>query len=340
MVRATLILQTTYAELLDRCANAAFEEAFPEEGTFVSKTVSGRRYWYFQVSTANGRTQRYAGPETSALLDRIERHRQARHDERDRRSLVSTLVRSFGLPRPIPAVGDVVAALAKAGVFRLRSVLVGSAAFQTYAAMLGEKLPAAAMQTGDIDIAQFASTSKAVEDRTSPILEALQAVDGTFRAIPARHRRPGVVGFRANDGLRVEFLAPNEGADTDEPVVLPALSVDAQPLRFLDFLIYEPEPAVLLHKAGIYVLVPAPQRYAVHKLIVSERRAVGSGKADKDRHQAAALLRILAAQRPHDLADAWREAEERGSAWQELLHRGLERIDADLRAAIGRITGQ
>jgi hypothetical protein len=36
-----------------------------------------------------------------------------------------------------------------------------------------------------------------------------------------------------------------------QPQALPALQTDAQPLRFLDYLIHEPEPAVLLHNAGI-----------------------------------------------------------------------------------------
>ncbi|MBL3684602.1 hypothetical protein F2981_18295 (plasmid) [Sinorhizobium meliloti] len=54
---------------------------------------------------------------------------------------------------------------------------------------------------------------------------------------------------------------------------MPALGgAAAQPLRFLDYLIYHPIRAVLLHGAGVLVNVPAPQRYAIHKLIVASRR--------------------------------------------------------------------
>lgn len=67
--------------------------------------------------------------------------------------MVSSLRRA-GLPGPDPFAGDVTKALAKAGLFRLRSVLIGSVAFSTYAEMLGVRLPAAAMQTGDADFAQ------------------------------------------------------------------------------------------------------------------------------------------------------------------------------------------
>src|SRR5205085_3470761 len=107
--------------------------------------------------------------------------------------------------------------------------------------------------------------------------------------------------YQTKSKLRVDFLTPNEGPDTDEPQPLPALQTDAEPLRFLDFLIYEPEPAVILHEAGIYVLVPAPQRYAVHKLIISRRRPEGTAKRDKDLRQAEVLLELLAQKRPYEL---------------------------------------
>ncbi len=54
-----------------------------------------------------------------------------------------------------------------------------------------------------------------------------------------------------------------------KPVPMPALGgAAAIPLRFLDYLIHEPIRAVLLHGAGVPVLVPSPERYAIHKLIV------------------------------------------------------------------------
>ncbi len=321
-----LVIQTTYAELLERCAGAAFSEAFPEDGTFVPKTVKGRRYWYFQVRAGEARQQRYVGPETPELLEQIVHHQQARNDERERRALVSTLVRSFGLPRPIHEIGEAIAALAKAGVFRLRSVLVGTVAYQAYPAMLGVRLPISTLQTGDIDIAQFKNVSVAIEDQTPPVLDVLKEVDKTFRPVP--HIRDGrrVASYVAKGGLRVDFLTPNEGPDSDQPQALPALRTDAQPLRFLDYLIYEPAPAVILHNAGMYVHVPAPERYAVHKLIVSRRRPEGLAKRDKDLRQAEALLEALAHRRPHELKLAWEEAYNRGQTWRQLLAEAVTQL--------------
>ena len=98
MAPPPLVLQTTYAELLERCATAAFNASFAANGAFTSKIVNGRRYWYFQSTTEGVRTQRYVGPETPDLLKQIEHHQQARDDERERRTLVSVSYTHLTLP--------------------------------------------------------------------------------------------------------------------------------------------------------------------------------------------------------------------------------------------------
>ena len=130
---------------------------------------------------------------------------------------------------------------------------------------------------------------------------------------------------------RVEFLTPNVGPETDTPARLPALQTDAQPLRFLDYLIHEPEQAVVLHGAGILLLVPAPERYTVHKLLLSVRRRLGAAKSDKDLNQAASLIEPLAEKRPRELKAAWEEAFNRGRAWRQLLLDGMRRLKPDAR---------
>ncbi|HET9106192.1 MAG TPA: GSU2403 family nucleotidyltransferase fold protein [Steroidobacteraceae bacterium] len=341
MPAANLVAQTTYAELLERCAAAAFSDAFPEDGAFTSKTIKGRRYWYFQSVTAAGRSQRYVGPESPQLIERIARHRQARDDQRERRSLVSALVRSYGLPAPLPQIGKLVAALATAGVFRLRGVLIGTVAYQCYPAMLGHKLPRSLLQTIDVDIAQFTNVSVATGDKTAhPMLAVLQGVDKTFHEVPHAAGHRFATSYAARGGLRVDFLTPNEGPDTDTPRRLPALQTDAQPLRFLDFLIHDPAQAVLLHGAGVYVQVPAPERYAVHKLILALDRPAAIAKRDKDLQQAGQLIEALIDGRSEDLKQAWEEAHGRGPKWRALLLGGMRHMAARSRdlmlKAIGR----
>ncbi|KAK0351740.1 hypothetical protein LTR94_023762 [Friedmanniomyces endolithicus] len=124
---------------------------------------------------------------------------------------------------------------------------------------------------------------------------------------------------------------------------MPALGgAAAQPLRFLDFLIHEPVRAVLLHGAGVPVLVPSPERYAVHKLIVASRRRIDGdrlAKAEKDRHQSLTLIKALVTtRRTQALADVYMEAWDRGAAWREAISESLAALDpsewTDLRGAI------
>jgi len=219
-------------------------------------------------------------------------------------------------------------------VFRLRAVLVGTVAYQTYAAMLGVRLPGSLMQTGDIDLARFADVSSEMRDVTPPISDVLRQVDASFRPVPRINSTRSVSYIAAASGLRVDFLTPNRGRDTDEPRRLPSFATDAQPLRFLDFLIRDPEPAVLLHNTGILVSVPAPQRYAVHKLIVARRRHEESGKREKDILQAGALLGALVERRPHELRAAWMEAFGRGKSWQRLMGEGLGLLHPAVRDSV------
>ena len=110
--------------------------------------------------------------------------------------------------------------------------------------------------------------------------------------------------------------------------------------RFLDFLIYDAVPAVLLHDGGVLVNVPRPERYALHKLIVSRRRREGVAKIDKDLAQAEPLLDVLAERRKADLRDAWQEMRERGPKWRKLADEALESIDAGIRERFVALDGR
>ncbi|QWK80826.1 nucleotidyltransferase family protein [Ochrobactrum sp. BTU1] len=326
--------RTMFAELTQRTIDAQFAADFPLEGWFVNVTVKNRDYWYFDLPTPEGMDKRrYVGPASDeAISERVKAHKEIKDNIRERRRMVSSLRRA-GLPGPDPFAGDVTRALAEAGLFRLRAILIGSVAFSTYAGMLGVRLPAAAMQTGDADFAQDFAISSEVQDSLPPILEILQSVDPQFRAVPHHADKASVTTFVNGKGYRVEFLTGNRGSDeyTGKPSPMPALAgASAENLRFLDYLIYEPIRTVLLFREGINVLVPAPERYAIHKLIVSSRRltdTIGRLKADKDLTQAALLFEALVQTRHGDeLTDAWEEAWDRGDAWKEGIVTGLSRL--------------
>lgn len=342
MNRLPLALQTAYADLLDKLMDASLAEQVPPQGNFVAKTVKGRRYWYTQSTGADGRqVQTYVGPETPELLERIERFRDLKSAARARRDLVRALTRSGTVPEPSARMGKVLEALAVSGVFRLRGVLVGTMAYQTYGPMLGVRLGSAAVITEDVDVAQFRSISIAVEDCVPPVLNTLRAVEAAFQPIdkpfhegvPIAYRSDKQAGTGRKEAIKIEFLTPMQGPDEDAPGKLPALGTGSQPLRFLDFLIYQERKAVVLHGGGVLVNVPDPARYALHKLIVSQRRNKAD-KARKDLMQAEALLDVLAEDRPFDLADLWDDLCDRGPKWQELATAGLQAIAPRVRTKV------
>ncbi len=96
---------------------------------------------------------------------------------------------------------------------------------------------------------------------------------------------------------------------------------------------------MLLHEAGILVRVPAPERFAIHKLIVSQRRLAGSGKSAKDVSQAQALIETLARDQPYELAEAWNEACARGKSWRELLIDGATALEPVARDGLLKAVG-
>jgi hypothetical protein len=320
-----------YAELSERAQLGQMAEDFDPAGQFIRRAHQGRLYWYFRSAMVQGnRHDRYVGPATPELEQRIARHRAEKSSYRERRSLVSALIRS-GPRGPDARTGRILEALARAGVFRLRAVLVGTAAYQTYPGLIGARLPVANAMTDDLDLAQFRGISIAIEDQVDvPFLDILRGVDPGFQPVapvfaPGRANR-----FALGDRYRVDILTPMQGPSDDSPVALPALQADAQPLRYLDFLIYQEVQAVSLWGAGIPVNVPAPERYALHKLLVSRLRVATSqsqAKAAKDIRQAADLITVLAAQRPYELRDIWDELTARGPKWRRMAMEAVGLMD-------------
>jgi len=321
--RLDIAYQTLYAELVQRSLDDSFTSEFSSNGRFVAVEVKGKKYWYFDTPRPEGGAQgrRYVGPaDDPEITKRVQAFKELKADLKGRRRLVSTLMREAYLPRPLATTGQVVEGLAKAGFFRMRGVLVGTVAYQCYSAVLGTRLVAVAMQTGDADFAQFHETSVAIKDSMPPILEVLRQIDPTFREIPNQVDGRFATQFVSRDKFKVEFLTPNRWSE-GKPVPMPALGgAAAIPLRFLDYLIYEPIRAVLLHGAGVPVLIPSPERYAIHKLIVASRRKEDRGaiaKSSKDRLQARSIIEAMIANRQHaDLASAYTEAWGRGEQWR------------------------
>lgn len=333
-----LAAQTMFAELLQQAMDAEFDkEHYDERGNFVRKRIDGALYWYFQRRVDGKVQQKYVGPvKDDAINSRVERFSEIKSDYKRRREMVRALT-AIGLARPDEITGQVTEALWKAGFFRLRGVLVGTAAFQCYPGLIGAKLSGVSLMTQDVDAAQFYDVSHAVGDSMPPILDVLRSVDETFAPIPHLTEPIKVARFRAkSSGFLVEFLTPNRGSDRNSGKLskMPALGgASAIPLRFLDYLIFQPVRSVALYKGGIPVTVPSPYRYAVHKLIVATQRE-NKAKVGKDLLQASVIINAVLPRHSDDVREAWENAWERGPAWRKALKAGAGMLDEATRRAL------
>lgn len=328
-------LQALYSELLDRLQQAEIQNLADKEGSFATKKVKGRTFWYFRRWQDGKVVENYVGPDSLELRERIEAQQQdvldAKAAAKARRELVRAL-RHGGYPAPDARTGRLLDGLARAGLFRLRGVLVGTHAFRCYAAMLGARLPQQVAFTSDVDIAQFETVSIAVNDRIDPAFEeALNRVE-RYTPLPSLRSRSATTRWRTADrSIEVELLTPMVGRTSERLRQLPALRAHAQPLRYLDYLIYRTEPAALLQGSGVLVNLPPPERYACHKLLVSSlRTGAARSKIGKDVAQAAALIEILLADRPDDLHEAWSDLVARGPKWKTAAAAGFKRLPEEL----------
>jgi hypothetical protein len=298
-------------------------------GSVEERVRNGRLYLYDKFRIGTQMKSRYLGEGTPELQERLARAADLKAQAADRAGTMARLARVLRAEGFIAAdrdTGSLLSAFARAGVFRLGGTLVGTAAYGLYQGELGVRMGSEDLaQTGDIDFASFQRLSVALGDqvRENPgdILQALK-----FDPVPGVGDRQ-VWKWRQNRGqAMVEFLTPAFGDERVKP--LPALGVSAQALNYLNFLIAEPIPAIALYRSGVLVQIPRPERFAIHKLIVADRRQGGpdQAKSRKDRGQAAFLIEVLAQDRPDDLLDALQDARSRGPRWRERIDASLKRM--------------
>lgn len=291
---------------------------------------NGRGYWYDMYRIGTTVKNRYLGEDSPEMADRIARHialaatAKARAAERSR---LIRLLRVEGMTSMDRETGSLLAALEKTGTFRLGGTIVGTIAFRLYEGELGIRFGTDDLaQTGDIDIAQFEALSLALGDHVETALEdTFQALD--FEPVPSTFG-PSVWRWKqSRTGSMIEFLTPSFRAEEDIRD-LPALGVSAQSLHYLNYLLAQPIKAAVLYRSGVLVQIPQPERYAIHKLIVADRRRGGPDqiKSRKDRAQAAFLIRALAEDRPDELREAHEDARARGPRWGERIDSSLKRM--------------
>ena len=333
--------QAIYSDLLDLSIRAEAERVrlLIPSGSFVSKEIASRRYWYLQVSAGGARQQRYLGAESPSLLDwmrQVESSREElRTDEVQRARLVDMAV-AGGADREPAAVGRALKLLSELGVFRLGGVLVGTRAFRAYGPMLGVRLGSRAAQTHDIDVAFAGSLTIAIAaGEQVAAAEAIRGAGLDFHEVPELDSRLPATSFKVRGReLRIDFLTPAVPRTRNRPVELRALGVHATPLPFLEFLLEGSVSAVLMAFSGVLVRIPDPARFALHKLWLAAQRPVAqTNRANKDREQARQVLEILLEDRASEVRTALATLPPTGRA-ARTLRREIARLPDHLSARL------
>lgn len=338
MPRQDDITTLLYAELLSLCANK-----LPSERgvSIVSKMVGGRRYWYAQLTVGSKQKQYSIGPDTAEVRDRIEAHKVLIEKGSERaetgQRLVAMLAKG-GAITPMNAEARVLEVLERAGVFLVGGVLVGSHAFSVYGNMLGVRWEREAFMTQDIDIASDHRIEVAIPEHVADLKTALMESGMGFVEVPAFDRKNPSTSFTVQgQALKVDLLISMKGKESHKPVQIRKLKTFAAPVRFMDYLLEDVQPAAVVAKAGMLVNVADPARFALHKLVVAHRRPVAmQTKVLKDIQQAGVLLEVLLEDRPGDILLAAEAAKFMPQKFQSELLLGVNKLDTGLRKQVTR----
>jgi len=293
-------IQSIYGNLLDSVKSDA---GLPASGSIVKSVSKGRDYFQHRIS--------YAGTSLSLPLNADSAHSEGWEN---RRKLVSTLV-AAGANVPDNPTSKAIELLDAIGCFAFqKSILVGSHAFNAIGNNLGVTWDAG-FETKDIDLGRMVKVSTEPGHKTVEIL-----LKAGFRQVPQLNRKHPPTNFIHKNGMKIDFLTPMIGKPDHTPARLQGTDIHAEPIRFLDYLIKDPQEAVVLTRNGVLVSVPQAARYALHKCIIYQYRR-DDAKRQKDLLQALSILKVLEESMPHLIIEAWNDLE-----WQEKAMTGISEL--------------
>jgi hypothetical protein len=317
-------IRTMFADLAQQVETA------PLAGSVYTRQRDGIEYIYAKLPVGRDRVDRFVGksgdPEAKARAASL---RKGGELARNRREIVSMLKR-HGLAGPDRSLGAALDAIAFAGLFKQGAILVGTGAYMMFEPLVGSRLPAPTLMTGDLD--QATTKLALTADPPERMEDVLRRADPTYEGIPQLDPRKPPSRFRNAEGYLVDLLTPTRSRSDQNPMPLKALDAGAAPLQYLDWLIQEPMPTVALWGSGIAVLVPQPAKFAVHKLILAQRRdAANRHKRSKDLDQAWALIDALLIHDRFALEDTLADARGKGrTGWAEPIARSMAEIGAEI----------
>lgn len=335
MQRLSNTTQLLYSELLSECLR---EPLFRGKGiSFVKKNIKNKIYWYMQIVIGSTKKQHYLGAESEELLALVQKQKEKWQssipDIEQRERLVAMLLQG-GATGVTNTEARVFELLGEAGVFSSGCLLIGSHAFSAYANILGIKWESTAMRTQDVDV--LSGVQLLTNNSNKNIEDTFGGSEFELLDIPALNRKSPTTSFKISGrDLTIDLLTPMMGKPDSNPVYINAIKAYAEPVRFLDYLQEATVSGVILAKSGVLVNLPDPARFALHKLMVSERRHTTFAlKSRKDIRQAELLLENILIERPGSLRLAWDAVNEMPGKFKEQLLEGMNKIDQELRAKV------
>ena len=291
---------------LENHALAQGEAPLATPGGVVKRRNAGGFSYYAlqQYDFEKRRRETYlAGPEgdpdaerkAGAALDRIRDSQEAIQSLR--------LLSREGYGLMSPRAYAVVASLSNQGLFAGGGLLVGTHAFEAIVNKLG--IRAASFATEDVDIGR-ASKIALPNVPEGGLLEMLRASGVDFGTVPPLVHRDPSIRFKeiGRSRFTVDLIVPSPETGYGTAYV-PELKCHAVALPYFRYLVSESQSATVLSRLGCAaVRVPLPERFALHKLLVSQLRPGRSEKGAKDRRQAAILIAALGELEPGALESA------------------------------------
>ncbi len=319
-----------YAELLD---NALIRDVATGTGfTFLRRKKSSGYYWYLQHNFAGGRRQHYIGVDNEETRARIEQQKArweaGKIEAKVIEKQVAMTIAAGG--RAIDARAyRVLSAAANTGLFNAGGVLVGSYAFVAIGNMLGVSWRKDTTITQDVDLAASDRAMIAIPQDVEPLGDVILKAETGMLSVPMLNRKgPSTSYMVQGSEFRVDLITPRIGKPKSAEYVH-AIKSHAQPVAFLEYLLEDTQKAVLLHKSGVVVNVAQPARFALHKLVVAQRRpSTERNKKRKDIEQAEQVIACLLDQSPGDLWLALDAALAHGvKKFMQQMQEGIEQLD-------------
>ena len=321
----SLAAQTAYAELFSQTQAFELTNALAGlVGAFHKRTLKGRDYWYFGYRDIGQKARMvYIGPDSERVRALVERFAAVKQDKP--LTLPARVAIAAGCTPVAPKHFRIVRRLAEYGFFRAGGILIGTHAFLALGNMLGVRWRDGAA-TLDVDFAHAGrNVSLALPAKLKiDVHGALESLEMGLLPLAQFDGKAGAQYRNPQDQeLRLDFVTSM--TRTGKPAIMPDLNLALEPLKFMEFSLEQPVQGCVFSDLGACVVnLPAPERYAVHKLIIhGERPVAQQAKAAKDLLQAASLVSYFMANQQADVFNAaWRDANGRGTGWQRRARQG------------------